>query len=69
MSDLSLPFWIMLDEDRAHPPSAFTTRDKLEAFLEGQRLVRWKMSFVSDREALILSIADIHQQGAATVRL
>ena len=30
MSDLRLPFWVLFDDGGEHPPSAFTTTNKLE---------------------------------------
>ena len=60
MSDLRLPFWVLLDEAGENPPSAFTTTGKLEDFLDAHRTARWKMSHVPDREALILAVQGEH---------
>ena len=67
MSDLRLPFWLLIDAEGGHPPSAFTTTGKLASFREAHRNASWRITFVADRQALILAIADIHQQGAAVV--
>jgi hypothetical protein len=55
--------------DADHPPLAFTTTQKLTAFLDTGRPGCWKISLVVDRSSLILAIADAHLQGAATVWL
>ena len=69
MSELCLPFWVLTGADDDHPPSAFTTTEKLTAFLGNGGAGRWKISFVIDRPSLILAIADVHMQGATAVWL
>jgi hypothetical protein len=69
LSDLSLPFWVLTGADADHPASAFTTTEKLTAFLDKGGAGRWKISLVADRESLILAIADAHLQGATAVWL
>jgi hypothetical protein len=68
MSDLSLPFWVLVDRDGESAPTAFSTKDKLMDFLDHES-GRWKISLIADREGLVLAIADIHQQGATAVWL
>jgi hypothetical protein len=69
MTDLRLPFWVVIDRDAKSPPAAFTTTEKLTAFLDNEASGRWKVSLIAHPEALILAIADAHQQGATAVWL
>jgi hypothetical protein len=69
MSDLRLPFWVLFDRDAHAPPSAFTTTEKLTAFLDTGDSGRWKISLIADPEALLFAIADAHQQGVAALLL
>jgi hypothetical protein len=69
MFPLSLPFWVLTGPDDQHPPSAFTTNERVSAFLGNGGAGRWKVSLVDDRPSLILAIADVHMQGATTVLL
>jgi hypothetical protein len=69
MSALQLPFWVLTGADADHPPLAFTTTQKLIAYLDTGAASHWKISFVVDRPSLILAIADVHLQGASAVWL
>ena len=69
MSDLSLPFWLLIGSDAEHPPSAFTTTEKLGAFLDSEEPGQWKISLIATPEGLMLGIADVHQTGASVVWL
>jgi hypothetical protein len=59
----------LFDRDAKASPSAFSTTEKLTAFLDSDVSGRWKISLIADREALVLVIADAHQQGVTAVWL
>ncbi len=59
----------MTDRHGESAPSAFTTTDKLIAFLDDGKSGHWKVSLIADREALIIAIADAHLEGVSTVWL
>jgi hypothetical protein len=69
MSDLRLPFWVLFDRDAQAPPSAFSTTEKLTAFLDTDASGRWKTSLIAHPEALLFAIADAHQQGVTALLL
>ena len=80
MTKVRFPFWIVVDRlpetDALRSPcddpkaiQAFSSGDKVVAYLAGREVGTWKVSLVNDRNALVLAIADAHQHGSVTVRL
>jgi hypothetical protein len=69
MSDLRLPFWVLFDRDAQAPPSAFSTTEKLTAFLDTDASGHWKISLIADPQALLFAIADAHQHGVTALLL
>ena len=69
MADLSLPFWILIDPQAELAPCVFSTTAKLSDFLDAELFAHWRMSLIGDREALVLAIADAHQQAATLIWL
>jgi hypothetical protein len=67
VTELSLPFWMVLDRSGEAVPVAFTTTEKLSAFLDRDQSGSWSISLIADPAALFLAVADIHQQGAKMV--
>lgn len=75
MFRLRLPIWVVSERHRknslpetpceeASAAPAFTTAERITEFLATGKAGRWKVELVSDREELILAMADLHQDGA-----
>ena len=78
MARICLPLWFVTDRSEkatpANPPcgdpratAAFTTTERLVAFLKGSSAGKWKVELVSDHQDLMLVIADLHSEGASAV--
>ena len=69
MSQLRLPFWIAIERKPAASATriAFTTPERLEAFLNTGNSPLWKSRLVLDRVNLALFVADMHASGATTL--
>jgi hypothetical protein len=46
---------------------AFTTTEKLMAFLAGSSAIEWKINLAGDREGLVLVIAIAHNHGIDSI--
>ena len=75
---LSLPIWFVTDRKREAsagsrpcsdlgPVVAFSTTEKLAAFLAERQLGQWEINLVSDRAELILIIAIAHNHGMESI--
>jgi hypothetical protein len=72
LAKLSFPFWLITEQRHIlNPPAkvpcdspfavhAFSTTDKLSAFLEANKGGRWSIDLVANHEALLVAIADLH---------
>jgi hypothetical protein len=79
VTKLQLPFWIVTEQKHIlNPPAnipcedplaphAFTSTEKLTAFMAKRAGGRWDVNLVADEEGLIVTIADLHQQGASRI--
>jgi hypothetical protein len=75
---LSLPIWFVTERKQeampTHPPCdeqggviAFSTTEKLTAFLAERTSGEWKINLVADRAWLILIIAIAHNRGMESI--
>ena len=78
MVDVALPFWVVTERRGETPPPvdpcddpvavhAFTSTEKMTAYLERRRPGTWKITYVTDRPALILALADAHRIGVRSL--
>ena len=79
MRSLEIPFWIIAERKHildppAHIPCAepdaahaFTTAEKLAAFMSARGGARWDINQVATREGVIVAIAELHAQGIGTI--
>src|SRR6476619_1738479 len=79
MEQIELPFWLVterkhiLNPPQAIPcedpkaPHAFTSAERLTAFLNARGGGRWEVNLVADNEGLLIAIADVHQRGVTNV--
>ena len=77
---LNLPLWLVTEHIRPtepeHNPSckagsflAFSTSKKLFQFLAANIGGEWKMSMASDRDGLVIMLADLHRDEISTLCL
>ena len=76
---LNLPIWFLTQERNAEPQSwhapcdesgaviAFSTTEKLTAFLANRQSGEWKVSLVSDRAGLVFIVALAHNSGLESI--
>jgi hypothetical protein len=79
MNAPALPFWIVTEHKHVlNPPAripcndpfsphAFTTAEKLTAFLNERKAGRWDVNLVADRDAILMVVADAKAKGATHV--
>jgi len=71
------PFWVVTNRTGQSPSPiepcddpkalhAFSSTDRLTAFLEEREAGSWKVSLVACREGLVLAVADAHLNGATS---
>ena len=72
------PFWIVAEHKHVlnqpaklpcndpFAPHAFTSTEKLTAFLKARDGGRWDVSLVADKDAILLAVADAQHKGAHT---
>jgi len=73
---LSIPFWLISERKHVlNPPAkipcadpdavhAFTTAEKLAAFMKARGGARWEINQVADHEGVIVAVGDLHARGA-----
>ena len=75
---LSIPLWFVSERKQRLPPArapcddpgamlAFSTTDKMSAFLSEREAGEWNLHLVGDREGLILIIAMAHNSRTESV--
>jgi hypothetical protein len=76
MTNLSIPFWLVSERKYVlNPPAtipcadpaavhAFTTAEKLAQFMQARGGARWEINQVTDREGVIVAVAELHSNGA-----
>jgi hypothetical protein len=67
---LTLPLWLLNDRhktldtsnacDDAQAMVAFTSTDQVAEFLKSHEAGRWQISLVSDRDSLVIALAEMH---------
>ena len=79
MEQIKLPFWLVTERkhilnppliipcEDPNAPHAFTTAEKLTAFLNAREGGRWDVNLVADNEGLLVAIADVHQHGVVNI--
>jgi hypothetical protein len=75
MSAPEIPFFLITDRaDVQQPPDhepcndpkaahAFTSAEKLAAFMNARGRAKWKIDQVADREGVIVAVAELYEQG------
>jgi hypothetical protein len=79
MDNLALTYWLATERkhvlnpplkvpcDDPNAPLAFTTTEKLTAFLKAREAGRWNIKLISNHEAVVIAVADAHQHGARNI--
>jgi hypothetical protein len=74
-----LPFWLVSQHEHSLNPAIqllgdfpraahiFTTAERLIAYMMAHHQLRWAVNLVTDREGVIMAMADLHRQKMDTL--